>query len=581
MKPTALHRVLGPLCAAAMLAACQAPAALPPVTATLTPGAQAPARGAAMKLRVALAAAPGCRTLQATDLENWSRLNVSYITFQVFDTSETGTALTTPEHSLDVTESSLENNHQVTINNLKPNTTYRVEARAYYDPPGTAAPVPVSRDLAPATGWKQTITVGEELETPLDTDLTLELVDKVFDGKTNLAGIVSDGTTCVAELIGAVSTVAGTDLDEADDDYTFVAGEVGKLARLGVISDLAYRKADNSLYAALYDQHCVVRIDAATRSVHLVAGKYGEAGASVGGVATDANLSNPAGLAFDEEELSLYVTEHGNDRIVGINLAPATPTIALAAGPDDDAIADAIASDETVDGYLDDGLTGSRFDDPSGLVHLPEDGLVVVDRGNHVIRKIFSATVSTIAGDRLNGGNAGNTGFKDADVDALQVPLDGPVDIAIHGPSDGLVFTDRGYRAVRRLYKHATGWGLATVMTDAEGEINGPTGIAVDARGRVWVGDEDSDHVDPAVRMIPAGTIAATASDPTGFLGRLADLETWIHGRPALVYYADGGREDFLFDDGDRSNSFIPLASDALGRIYFGDEGARSLRLLQ
>ncbi len=160
-----------------------------------------------------------------------------------------------------------------------------------------------------------------------------------------------------------------------------------------------------------------------------------------------------------------------------------------------------IAPDGTVtilaggnEGFSDGVAVAASFHTPSGLALASDGNLFVADTGNNRIRKITAAgEVSTVAGD-------GTAGY-----------VDGPA---------------------------------------AQAQFNGPMGIAVDARGNIYVADTYNDRI----RMI--ATDGRVSTDAGG-------------GTPG---YADGDRTTALFD----TPSGIAVTTD--GSIIVADTGNDRLR---
>jgi hypothetical protein len=87
---------------------------------------------------------------------------------------------------------------------------------------------------------------------------------------------------------------------------------------------------NGDLYLALREGNAIVRIDAKTQTLHLVAGT-GKAGYSGdGGPALDATLGGPKGLAYDGE--SLYLADTENHVIRRINLKTGIISTVLGTG---------------------------------------------------------------------------------------------------------------------------------------------------------------------------------------------------------------------------------------------------------
>jgi DNA-binding beta-propeller fold protein YncE len=90
----------------------------------------------------------------------------------------------------------------------------------------------------------------------------------------------------------------------------------------------------------------------------------------------------PRGLAYDRARKLLYVAEAEADRIDVIDLNVTPPTISTLAG----------AGQGSVDG----AVAQARFNKPQGLLLDATGGLLVVDRGNHRLRRIALARSSAV-----------------------------------------------------------------------------------------------------------------------------------------------------------------------------------------
>lgn len=595
MPSPTFHRPLVALMAALALAGCQAAPMAGPISTPagprviVEPGADA-SEGVDLAVGVRFEA-PGCRGLLTAGVdENWREEDVAMVRFRLFR-SGNPTPIAGP---LDVLAADLlgDPDFKIHFNHLRRGATYVVEARAYQD---VAATNQISKDGPDVTAWKSTITVGDYDAIALDAGkLTLKLKDTHFDGVTQPAGVENSWEGgCKAELSGAVSTVAGSSL------LGFTDGAVGKAAELGAVSDLV-RRSDGTVFAALWDRHVVVRITP-TRQVFQVAGASGSpgfvssTGPSQGCTKFASRLQNPTGLALSPDEQTLYIADGGNHRIVRVDLTSPDFTqlgaaantdaqyLEMFAGPDDAAV-DAAPFDQAQGfnpGAVPVAAATARFFMPSGLAMAGDGALIIVDRFNHAIRRVFAGNVTTIA-----GGNG--TGFVN-DADALNASFANPIDIVADGGqivADGnwaFLITDHYNGAIRQLVPDgAGGWSAGTwYVSDGDGDdtddLLEPSGIATDARGRVWVGTSDSDHTTASVRMIDRAILFQTDGNPRPDGPDLA-TRAWVSGMAPA--YLDGTAEDARFKDGP-FQSFVPVFADPVGRVYFGDEGAASVRLLQ
>ncbi len=584
--------------AALTLAACQAPPVAGPGALPVAPRAIVEAgaadAGAADAVTVAVGArfeAAGCRNLLTAGVdENWRPEDVTFVRFSLFRTG-TPTPIAGP---IDVTGADLlgDPDFKVHFNHLRRGTTYVVEARAYNDADGAgpAIPAQISKDGLDVAEWKSTITVGDYDALAIDAGrLRLKLKAVHFDGVSQPPGVYNNWEGgCKAELNGAVTTVAGS------ATTGFVEGAVGTAAVLGAVSDLV-RRSDGTVFAALWNRHVVVRITPA-RQVFQVAGSFGLAGfvsstlGAQGCSKFDSRLQNPTGLALSPDENTLYIADGGNHRVVRVDLTSPdfgqlgaaadndADYLEMYAGPDDGAV-DAAPFDQAT-GFSDGPAATARFFMPSGLAMAGDGALIIVDRFNHAIRRHDGANVTTIA-----GGNGPS--FID-DADGLAASFSNPIDIVNDGGqivADGnwaFLITDHFNEAIRQLVPDgAGGWSVNTwYASDADGdpsdELLQPSGIANDARGRVWVGVSDSDFTTASVRMIDRAVLFQTDGNPRPNGPDLA-TRAWVSGM--AVDFRDGAAPDARFKDG-TSERFVPVIADPVGRIYFGDEGAGSVRLL-
>ncbi|MBD9480867.1 SMP-30/gluconolactonase/LRE family protein [Pseudoxanthomonas sp. PXM02] len=161
------------------------------------------------------------------------------------------------------------------------------------------------------------------------------------------------------------------------------------------------------------------------------------------------------------------------------------------------------------EGFADGMGAAAAFHTPSALARDAHGNLYVADTGNHAIRKVTPAgVVTTIAG-------TGEAGFRDGP--ALQAQFNGPIGVAVDGR--GRIYVADTYNDRIRLIDRD---GQVTTLAggDAPGFFDGsgsearfdtPTGIAVDATGVVWVADLRND----AIRRIgPQGNVVTLPMQP-------------------------------------------------------------------
>jgi len=218
-----------------------------------------------------------------------------------------------------------------------------------------------------------------------------------------------------------------------------------------------------------------------------LAGSAGLSG-SADGTGAVARFNAPAGIAVDSSG-NLYVADTGNSTLRKLvsngSGGWVVSTIAGSAG-----------QVGAVDGS---NALSARFDQPQGLSLDASGNLYIADTGNESVRELASnGVVSTLAGSAGLPGSSEGTG--------AAARFKAPADLVYDAVSGTLYVADTGNDSIRQLTPSGNVWtsstiaGVAGVTGSADGQgtairFSGPTGIAVDSLGNLYVSDTGNDTV--------------------------------------------------------------------------------------
>lgn len=277
----------------------------------------------------------------------------------------------------------------------------------------------------------------------------------------------------------AVTTLAGSDSSGLIDG-------TGPEARFnypcGMVAD-----AERNLYVADYGNHSIRKIDA-NGMVTTFAGT-GAAGFT-NGHRSQATFNHPYGLAMDSNG-NLYVGDVLNHAIRKISA---------------DGIVSTLAGGNK--GFADRGGSVARFNHPHGVTVDAGNNVYVADAYNNRIRKITpDGMVSTVAGN-------GNDGF----VDGTKETAEFYVPIGIVVDSNGNLYVgDEGNSSIRKVTPDGAvttraGNGRFS-FSDGVGknaEFNAPGGLAIDGEGNLYV----ADYFNNCIRKVtPLGAVDKIAGN--------------------------------------------------------------------
>jgi hypothetical protein len=246
-----------------------------------------------------------------------------------------------------------------------------------------------------------------------------------------------------------------------------------------------------------------------------------------GGLATEARLNCPAGLAFDPKG-NLFVGDTVNNRVRMIDPSGVITT-AVGSGP--------VGLDAGA--FAGDGGPASEagLNFPNGIAFDESGNLYIADHGNDAIRKVDKrGVITTVAGTGV-GGYSGDGGA------ATHAMLHGPWCIVIDARGS-LYFTEKENDLVRKVDRK----GIITTVAGTAGAVFKETyGLARDAAGNLYVSDDIANVI---LKIGTGGGITTFAG--TGKKGHSGDGGPAIAARlttpfelfldPASnLYVADGG----------------------------------------
>ncbi len=130
--------------------------------------------------------------------------------------------------------------------------------------------------------------------------------------------------------------------------------------------------------------------------------------------------------------------------------------------------------------------TAARFNDPTGVAVDAAGNIYVADEGNNEIRKITpGGNVTTLAGNPISG-SANATG--------AAASFNGPTGIALDATGN-IYVADYGNNQIRKV---STGGAVTSLITGSAGSttlFNRPYGVAVDAAGNVYVANYENSTI--------------------------------------------------------------------------------------
>jgi uncharacterized protein (TIGR03437 family) len=289
--------------------------------------------------------------------------------------------------------------------------------------------------------------------------------------------------------------------------------------------------AAGALYIADYYNNCIRKV--ATNGIITTVTGSGSVGYSGdGGPATSAQLYYPRGVAVDSSG-NLYIADYSNQRIRRVGRNGIITTIA----------------GNGSSGYSGDAgpATSAQLAGPSGVAVDDAGNVYIADGNNNRIRKVgTNGMITTVAGNGSEG-YSGDRGL------AANAQLYYPRDVAVDAEGN-LYIADSGNSRIRKVETNRV---ITTVAGSAPGfyygdggqaasaQLNGPSGVAVDAAGNLYMADCHNNRI----RKVATDGIITT-----------------IAGNGSPGYSGDGGPAASA-----QLNGPSGVAVDAAGNLYIAD----------
>jgi trimeric autotransporter adhesin len=250
---------------------------------------------------------------------------------------------------------------------------------------------------------------------------------------------------------------------------------------------------------------------AQTYTISTVAGNGSSGFAGDGSSAAAAQLALPGGIAIDKSG-NVFIADSVNSRIRKIATDGTISTVAGTGGA----------------GYNGDGgaATAALLSSP-GAVALDSSGnLYIADTGNDLIRKVTGTTITTVAGNITSAG-FGSQAFGGDNGPATSALLNGPTGVAVDA-SGNLYIADTKNNRIRKV----TGTTITTYAGDGNlgsagdggraviAHINAPRGLALDGAGNLYIADSGNHRV----RVVAASNQVINTIAGTGTLGFSGDF---------------------------------------------------------
>jgi uncharacterized protein (TIGR03437 family) len=361
----------------------------------------------------------------------------------------------------------------------------------------------------------------------------------------------------------------------------------GTSASLGSPASVAVDRAGNVYFAT---QNTVLRLDAATGILTLVAGNGTPGFSGDNGLAISAQLNSPAGVAVDSAG-NVYISDGGNYRVRKVS----------------NGVIATVAGNGTPGSGGDNGPAASaQLYNPGGVAVDSAGNLYIADQFNFRVRKVSNGVITTVAG--------GGSSLAD-NVQATSAALNYPMGVAVDS-ADNLYIAVASDNFVPGLIREVTNGIISTVagggssvadnVPATSAQLGYLLGVAVDSAGNLYIADTSNSRI----RKVSNGVIATVAGSGAPFFGGdngpATSAQLWYPEGVAVdsagnLYIADtlnnrirkvsnavittvagGGTCCFSGDNGPATSAQLSnpqgVAVDSAGNVYIADSGNYRVR---
>jgi gliding motility-associated-like protein len=411
-----------------------------------------------------------------------------------------------------------------------------------------------------------------------EVNLTTGLISTIAGNVGGFRGYQGDGNAAVG---GVLTTITGTGTNGYTGDGTAATG-----ADIHNPSGVCKSAITGNIYFADHDNNSIRMITPAGVISTIAGSATGVAGYSGdGGAATLARLNGPMGIDVDNFG-NIYFADNGNNVVRKI---ASTGTITTIAGTG-------------VAGFNGDGASPAtkQLNNPTGIAVIPSGaGVYVSDMSNQRVRLItpgVTGNINTIAGN-------GTGGYTIDGIPAVASEIYNPEGLAYSATGDGYIYiADALNNRIRQvdlttgIINTVVGTGTAGFSPDgtaaASALISNPTGVAVDALGNIYIGDDGNNVIREVTACQKIYTIAGNTTGAPGYGGDGLDpIATTARFNTGLSFLCVDVTGNVLVSDPGNSrirkvaptelnNPTAVAVTAGNDTLYIADGGNNSIRML-